>query len=393
MQLGIEAISFYVPNYYLDLAVLSEARGVDVAKYYIGLGQRKMAVSAPDEDIITMAANSAVNVTQPDAKNSIDTLMFATESGMDCSKASGIYVHKLLGLSSQCRVIELKQACFAATMGLQMALSMLQQNPQRKILLIASDIARYGFNTAGESSQGAGAVAMLLSANPRLLAIEPESGFYTEDVMDFWRPNYCDSALVNGKYSCDLYLRVLEKVWHHYSQLSGRGFLEHDCFCYHVPVPRLVEKAYKRLARLVTAEEVTDEQAKLTMQHSLYYNREIGNCYTAALYISLLSLLETSDKDLTNCRIGLYSYGAGCVGEFFSAVVQNGYNKLLNLEQHRKILAARNSLTYAEYEDFYNFTLPIDGSCIEIPKYTTGEFRLAVLDKHKRIYERNNNQA
>ncbi len=388
MQFGIEAISFYVPNYYLDLATLAAARGVNVDKYYIGLGQHKMAMAPPDEDIVTMAANSAESIVKPEDKDSIDTLMFATESGVDCSKAAGIYVHKLLGLASRCRVIELKQACFSATMGLQMALSMLQHNPKRKILLIASDIARYGFNTAGESSQGAGAVAMLLSANPRVLIIESESGFYTEDVMDFWRPNYCDSALVNGKYSCDLYMRVLEKVWQQYTEISGREFSDHAYFCYHVPVPRLVEKAHRRLATHAASLEFTDEQAKSSMDYSLRYGREIGNCYTAALYVSLLSLLETNAKDLTNSRIGLYSYGAGCVGEFFSVMVPPDYQNALKLADHNKLLAERNSLSYKEYEDFYNFKLPIDGSYITIPKYTSGKFRLRAMGKHKRIYER-----
>ena len=228
---------------------------------------------------------------------------------------------------------------------------------------------------------------MLLSANPLIMAIEPESGFYTEDVMDFWRPNYCDAALVNGKYSCDLYLRVLDKVWQQYSELSQRKFSDHNYFCYHVPVPRLVEKAQRRLLKLATGEEATDEQARAQVVHALCYGREIGNCYTAALYISLLSLLETVDKDVTNCRVGLYSYGAGCVGEFFSGVVQEGYYGMLNVEYHRQLLTARKSLSYQEYEDFYNFKLPIDGSLTTIPQYTKGKFRLAAVEQHKRIYE------
>jgi hydroxymethylglutaryl-CoA synthase len=388
MQFGIEAISFYVPNYYLDLATLAAARSINVDKYYIGLGQHKMAMAPPDEDIVTMAANCAESIIKPADKTDIDTLMFATESGVDCSKAAGIYVHKLLDLPSRCRVIELKQACFSATMGIQMAMSMLAQNPKRKILLIASDIARYGFNTAGESSQGVGAVAMLLSANPKVLIIESESGFYTEDVMDFWRPNYCDSALVNGKYSCDLYLRVLEKVWQQYSEISGRKFSDHAYICYHVPVPRLVEKAHRRLVNHAENLDFTDDEAKQSMDYSLRFGREIGNCYSAALYVSLLSLLVTNNKDLANNRIGLYSYGAGCVGEFFSALVVPNYQNILSLTDYNKILAERNNLSYKEYEEFYNFKLPIDGSCITIPKYTSGKFRLRAMDKHKRIYER-----
>ena len=34
------------------------------------------------------------------------------------------------------------------------------------------------------------------------------------------------------------------------------------------------------------------------------------------MYMGLASLLEQSDQDLTGKRIGLFSYGSGCVGEF-----------------------------------------------------------------------------
>lgn len=387
MKVGIDAIGFYIPHYYLDLATLAKTRNVPVDKFYVGLGQKKMSIPPPDEDIISMAANSAQRVLKYEDKNNIDTLMFATESGLDYAKGAGIYLHKLLKLPSQCRVIELKQACYASTAGIQMALSMLYQNPQRKILVIASDIARYGLNTPGEPSQGAGAVTMLLSVEPRLIAIEPESGFYAEDVMDFWRPYYRDEVIVNGKYSCDLYMRVLDKVWQSYSELSGRQFSDHDYFCYHVSVPRLVEKAHKRLVKHACCEELTDIELEQGVGNSLLYGREIGNSYTAALYISLLSLLETVDKDLTNHRIGFYSYGAGCVGEYFSVIVQPKYREMLDIKYHQNLLTNRQSLSYQEYEQFYNFKLPVDGSLLTISKHKTGQFRLAAINDHKRIYE------
>jgi hydroxymethylglutaryl-CoA synthase len=263
-----------------------------------------------------------------------------------------------------------------------MAIAMLTCNPGKKILVIASDIARYGLNSSGESSQGAGAAAILLAVNPRLLVIEPESGIYTEDAMDFWRPNYSEEALVDGKYSCELYTAVLEKVWHKYSVLSGRQFRDHDYFCYHVSLPRLVEKAHKKLAEINNINDSGD-----CLANSLCYNREIGNCYTAALYVSILSLLENTDKDLTNCRIGLYSYGSGCAGEFFSAIVQPGYKTVLDPDYHSQMLRKRNSLSYQEYENFYNFKLPVDGSDFVLAKYVKGRFRLQALQEHKRIYE------
>jgi len=387
MQIGIEAIGFSSSNYYLDMQDLAHERNIDVAKFYDGLGQKKMAVPPPGEDVVTLAANAASEVVTDSNKEQIELVLFATESGIDCSKSAGIYVHSLLGLPSRCRVLELKQACYSATAGLQLALAFLEKNPTKKVLLLASDIARYGLHTTGESSQGAGAVAILLAANPRLLSIKPEAGFYTKDVMDFWRPNYCDAAFVDGRYSCDVYIRVMEETWKQYTELSGRKFSDHDRFCYHTPVPKLVEKTHRRLAKLNGIKELSAPELQYQIGLSLLYNCEIGNCYTASLFVAVLSLLENATENLAGRLLGLYSYGSGCSGEFFAAEVMPDYEKMLNSAKHKTFLANRKRLSYAEYAEFYNFKLPEDGSELILPQYATGKFKLVSVKQHKRIYE------
>lgn len=388
-KVGIDTIAFYTSHYQLDLASLADVRGVDPDKFHIGLGQYKMAVPPPGEDIVTMAANAGLNAIAGVDVNAIEMLLFATESGIDQSKAAGIYVHDLLGLPERCRVIELKQACYSATLALQLAMPFLLQNPTKKVLLIASDIARYGLGTSGESSQGCGAVAMVLSANPRIVAFEKEYGVVTENVMDFWRPNYADTAFVEGKYSSKLYLNMLEKSWQQYFALSNRQFSDHAYYCYHTPVPRLVEKAHQHLAKISGADKLSDD---LLLQHvgkSLEYGRNIGNSYSASLYIGLTSLLDLATDDLSGKRLGFYSYGSGCVAEYFSGVVQEGYQSVLNTAQHKKMLADRVRLTYPEYEAFYTFKYPEDGSHCEVPNhYQTGQFKLTAVSEHKRIYEK-----
>jgi len=385
---GIDTLSFYVPAYVLDLALLAEARGIDVNKFYSGLGQLKMAVTPPDEDIVTMAANAAQRAVRDMDLTQIEMLLFATESGIDQSKAAGIYVHDLIGLPKRCRVIELKQACYSGTMALQLALPYLHAYPHKKVLLVASDIARYGLGTTGESSQGCAALAMVLSANPRLLALEPEYGIVTENVMDFWRPNYRNEALVEGKYSSKLYMAMLEKTWQQYQELSGRGFDDHSYYCYHTPVPRLVEKAHHHFVKINNYQHL---QADVITQHirdSLEYGRQIGNSYTASLYIGLASLLDSAVADLSGKRIGFYSYGSGCVAEYFSGVVRSGYRQALDTQHHQRLLQRRQPLSYDEYATFYSFQYPEDGGTHAIPHHQTGLFRLARLEGHKRIYEK-----
>lgn len=387
LNVGIDKLAFYTSRYALDLGTLARARGIDPEKYYTGLGQHKMAILPPDEDIVTMAANAGREAMKDQDPNQIAMLLFATESGIDQSKAAGIYVHDLLGLPERCRTIELKQACYSGTMALQLALPFLRENPHKKVLLIASDEARYGLNTPGESSQGCGAVAMLLSADPKILAFEREYGVVTASVMDFWRPNYRAEALVEGKYSSKLYMNMLEKTWQQYQQESNRQFSEHDYYCYHTPVPKLVEKAHQHFLKL-NGQNHTDEIWFKQISSSLEYGRQLGNSYAASLYISLASLLDSVSADLTGKRIGFYSYGSGCVAEYFSGVVQAEYRPALSTSYHQDTLSNRHSLSYDEYEQFYLFSYPEDGSYYEIPRHQTGAFRLARLEDHKRIYEK-----
>jgi len=385
LKVGIDAISFYTSHHYLELKTLAEERGIDPNKYLTGLGQHKMAIAAPGEDIVTLAANAAEAIVSKANIAQIDMVLFATESGIDQSKAAGLYIHKLLDLSPHCRVVELKQACYSGTAGLQLGLGYLQQNPTRKVLLLTADIARYGLHTPGESSQGCGAVAMLLSVNPKLLTIEPESGFYTQDNMDFWRPNYCDEAFVDGKASSKLYLQMLEKTWQQYASHSGKRLSEHEAICFHTPVPSLSERAQKHLLKI---ENSANKHFLTRIEQALYYNRVVGNCYTASLYLSLCSLLETATDDLGTKRVGFYSYGSGATAEFFSGVIQSDYQASLLKNIHSQLLAERQQLSYAEYKNFYNFKLPQDGSSLEVPHFNTGKFRLVRIENHKRMYER-----
>ena len=86
-----------------------------------------------------------------------------------------------------------------------MAKEYVKNHPERKVLVIASDIARYSLASGGEVTQGVGAVAMMITQNPRILSIEDDSVFLTEDIYDFWRPDYSNFLLLMVLY---LILRI-----------------------------------------------------------------------------------------------------------------------------------------------------------------------------------------
>ena len=387
LTVGVDAISFFTSNMYIDLASIAEHRHLPADKFYNALGQYQMGVPAIDEDVVTLAANAATRIVNDENRNSITHVFFATESGIDQSKSAATYIHGLLKLSENCRAVELKQACYSGTAALQFGLALIARDPSQKILVLASDIARYGLGTEGESSQGCGAVAFILSANPRILAISTESGYCTRDIMDFWRPNYRDEALVEGLYSSRMYLQCLEQCWKIYHEKASRPFSEYSQFCYHTPVARLAEKAHKLLCKM-NEKIISDEEAEKQLYNSLFYGRTIGNTYTASMYVALNSLMDNAKEDLSGQRVGLFSYGSGCVAEYFSGVFTKGYQQHLCTSQHQDMIKNRDALNYEQYAEQYHQQLPTDGSTLLLPKQQRGVFRLAGIENHKRLYER-----
>jgi len=385
LPVGIDKISFYTANYYLDLRTLACAQGTDPEKYYVGIGQEKMGMPAHDEDIVTMAASAAMPLFEDGQSKQVSTLLFATESGIDQSKAAGIYVHRLLGLNENCRVVELKQACYSATAAVQMACALVARQPEKSVLVIASDVAKYELDTPGEATQGCGAVAMLIKANPKILEIDPEVGNYTEDVMDFWRPNYRKTAIVDGKYSTKIYLKSLKKAWEHFSHASDVRFPDISHFCYHLPFSRMAQKAHKHLSK-VNKSSLEVEQVEAQIAASLLYNKLIGNSYAAALFIGFTSLIENASQSLAGNKVGFFSYGSGCVAEFFSGTVVEGYQQYLFTDRHKLMLEQRQALNYEEYLGLYNAPDPQSGERVEMACDTSGQFRLAAIGDHKREY-------
>lgn len=359
MKIGIDKIGFYTPPEYVDMNKLAVERNVEPEKFTIGIGQEKMAIPPATQDSVTLAANAAWGVLDDADKKAIDLVIFGTESGIDNSKAAAVYVHRLLGLNPEARSIEIKQACYGATAGIQMAKGHIALHPDSKVLVLGSDIARYGLNTSGEVTQGAGAVALVMSADPNILALDEHNAYLTDDIMDFWRPNYSDTAFVDGKFSNEQYIAFFDNVWEQYKAKSGLELYDYEAICFHLPYTKMGKKALRTILDEGTAED--QERLLANYQISTEYNRNIGNIYTGSLYLSLLSLLEQKTDLPAGSRVGLYSYGSGAVGEFFSGILEPNYRDYLNSEHHQALFAGRNEVTVSEYEAIFQRAMPADG--------------------------------
>lgn len=385
MKIGIEKISFNIPNMYVDMNDLALARHEDPAKYTIGIGQDEMAVPPLSQDPVTLAANAALQMLTDEDREKIDLIMFATETGIDQSKAASVYVQRLIGLKENTRSIELKQACYSGTAALQLAKGHIALNPESKVLIVASDIARYGLHTPGEVTQGAGAVAILISDNPNVLSLDDDSTFVTKDIMDFWRPNYSEYAYVDGKYSNEQYIEFFNDVWREYKSKTGVTLDDFEAICFHLPYTKMGMKALETI--LDEGNDATKDRLKEHYNRSTIYNRKVGNIYSASLYLSLISLLENSSNLKPQSTLGLFSYGSGAVGEFFTMTVQANYKEYLFTKTHENMFANRKKISVASYEEIFKQTLPKDGSTVELDVADDpAQIRLTGIRNHMRQY-------
>jgi len=386
MNIGIDKLSFYVPNLYLDMNDLANARDTDPMKFHVGIGQDQMAVNPVSQDIITFGANAAAAILSQADKEQIDMVIVGTESGYDSSKASAVIIHHLLDIQPFARSFEIKEACYGATAAIKMATDYVRSHPERKVLVVASDLSRYGLHSDGEPTQGAGAVALLISKDPRVLVLEDDSVFFTNDIYDFWRPVYEEFPLVDGPLSNETYLQSFATVWAQHKQQTGLTLEDYAALCFHIPYTKIGKKALLSIAE--ETDEKTLERLMAQYEESITYSRRVGNLYTGSLYLGLISLLENSFSLEAGSKIGLFSYGSGAVSEFFSGYLVEGYQNQLHSVEHQELLDNRKQLSIEDYENVFSESLPNDGQSVSFADPVP--YSIEKAENHIRYYRTDN---
>lgn len=385
MNIGIDKIGFATANYVLKLENLAEARNIDPKKLSKGLLLKEISVAPVTEDIVTMGASAAASILTNEDKQAIDMVIVASESGIDQSKASAVFIHGLLGIQPFARSFEMKEACYSATAALDYAKLHVEKHPDSKVLVIASDIAKYGIGTPGEPTQGAGSIAMLITSHPRILAFNEDNVAQTRDIMDFWRPNYSTTPFVNGMYSTQQYLDSLKTTWAEYQKRNQVSLKDFAAVCFHLPYPKLALKGMKKIMdKSLPIEQ--QEQLQANFEQSILYSQKVGNIYTGSLFLGLLSLLENSTTLKAGDRIALFSYGSGAVSEIFSGQLVAGFNQQLKANR-MEILNKRTPLSIPDYEKvfFEEAKLDENGSA-NFTGYENQDFALAEIVEHQRTY-------
>jgi 3-carboxymethyl-3-hydroxy-acyl-[acp] synthase len=364
---GIEAVNVFAGSAYVNVEKLAKHRKLDTTRF-ANLLMKEKTIALPYEDPVTFGVNAAkplVDAMGPDEKDRIEMVITATESAFDFGKSMSTYFHKLLGLNRNCRLFELKNACYSGVAGLQTAVNFVlsQTSPGAKVLVIASDISRFTTVEGGEAlshdwsfhepSAGAGAVAMIVSDTPYVFQIDVgASGYYGYEVMDTCRP-VPDSEAGDADLSLLSYLDCFENSFLEYKKrVEGADFA--SAFGYlamHTPFGGMVKGAHRDLMRRMVKASPKEIEADFERRlgPGLIYCQRVGNIMGATAMLSLISTIDHGDFR-TPQRIGCFSYGSGCCSEFFSGIVTKDAQERVRALRIQDQLDKRYELSMEEYD-------------------------------------------
>lgn len=368
MHVGIEAMSVYGGAAFLDVTKLARHRGLDTVRFE-NLLMKEKTVALPCEDTVSYGVNAAkplVDALEPAEKDRIELLITCTESGLDFAKSLSTYLHYHLGLRRNCRLFEIKNACYSGVAGLQTAIQFVlsQTSPGAKALVVASDLSRMilgeedssplkGDWAFTEPSGGSGGVAMLVSDCPQVLEIDVgANGYYGYEVMDACRP-FPDGDAGDADLSLLSYLDCLENAYLDYQErVSNVDYATTFSYlAFHTPFGGMVKGAHRMMMRKNTkaSPEAIQADFERRVVPGMIYGQRVGNIMGASTSLSLASLIDHGDFSEPR-RIGCFSYGSGCCSEFFSGVVTAEGQRRLRRFETSKRLDQRYELSIEQYE-------------------------------------------
>ncbi len=389
IKVGIDAISYDIPKIYLPIKELAIARNIEPAKLEKGLGLLKMSLPDVHQDVIVFAANALKKLIEQEKLNisDISRIYVGTESGIDSSKPIASFLLPLMedlyGENSfeHCDAVDLTFACIGGVDALHNSLDFVRVNSDKKAIVICTDYAKYDLESTGEYTQGAGAVALLVSTNPRILSIDNNFGVSTKGVFDFFKPKRSiEKSKITGNLSNDEWFGVLEtdielfkeqpvfdgqysnicyqdRLKGAYFQLKKLLSADNSTTLYnrwrniivHLPysfqgrrmfseiyaldsdlknsLPEDGEKYAERIKEIGKSEEYKSF-AKEKFSPAEIASSDIGNMYTGSIFMGLFSTLYfhyKNNTDITNEKLGFLAYGSGSKSKAFEGNIENGW--------------------------------------------------------------------
>lgn len=416
MKIGIDSISFDVAKIHLPIKTLAKARNIEPEKLEKGLGLIKMTLPDTHQDTVVFAANALTKLIQENNLNlnEISRIYVGTESAIDSSKPISSFLISLMEQKfgedtlSECDVVDFTFACIGGVDAMQNCIDFVKLNPTKKAIVVTTDFAKYDLNSTGEYTQGAGALAMLISSNPRIIAFENNWATSTKGVFDFFKPFrtlskeaitgsttneswhdnleaeieiHKDQPVFDGQYSNQCYMDRTKNAYFSFKRLKNTSetiYNSWESVIMHLPYAfqgrRMLSEIYALDAenKIINGnEDASEYQNKLrgiskSEEYQNFVNEKlmpaelasslIGNLYTGSIFMGLLSTLAhfyNTNKEITNSKFGFLAYGSGSKSKVFEGEIQPDWKNAIANSNLFETLEESFEIDFPTYEKLH----------------------------------------
>ena len=416
MKTGIDAIAFDVAQLHLPIKTLATARNIEPEKLEKGLGLIKMTLPDVHQDTVVFGANALTKlvIDNQNDLNEIARIYVGTESAIDSSKPISSFLIALMeqkfgeGILAECDVVDFTFACIGGVDALQNCLDFVRLNPAKKAIVVTTDFAKYDLNSTGEYTQGAGALAMLITANPKIIAFENEWATSTKGVFDFFKPYrtvskkditgnqfndswfdnleaeieiHKDQPVFDGQYSNQCYMDRTRDAYFSFKKLKntsetiyntwesiimhlpysfqGRRMLT-EIFALDATTPILsgneAPADYQNKLKEVSKSEEYRQFVTQKLQPAEIASSLIGNLYTGSIFMGFLSTLAhfyESKTELSNQKFGFLAYGSGSKSKVFEGTIQPNWAQAISNVNLFQTLEKSYEIGFETYEKLH----------------------------------------
>jgi hydroxymethylglutaryl-CoA synthase len=321
---------------------------------------------------------------------------------------------------SECDVVDFTFACIGGVDALQNCIDFVRLNPTKKAIVVTSDIAKYDLNSTGEYTQGAGALAMLISQNPKIIAFSTIFATNTKGVFDFFKPYrivskeqitgkttneswfdnleaeieiHKDQPVFDGQYSNQCYMDRTRNAYFSFKKarntsetlytswksiimhlpyaFQGRRMLsEIYALDHQMPVVDGTEDAATYQNKLKETSKSPEYQAFVAekLQPAEIASSLIGNLYTGSIFMGLLSTLAhfyDAKKEVADEKFGFLAYGSGSKSKVFEGIIQENWKEAMAKVSLFETLTKSQEIDFETYERLHK---KIQKQAIKSPK-------------------------
>jgi hydroxymethylglutaryl-CoA synthase len=334
---GIISYGFYIPRFRIkteDIAGVWGKRPSDISS---SLRVYEKAVSATDEDSLTMAYESSSMALEglKIKRSQIGGVFFGSETPPYAVNPSSTILAEFLGIEKKYLATDMQFACKAATGGLIAAAGLVSSGFCPFALVVASDKASGRPHDALEYTAASGSVALLVGkTDPILEIVDMES--FSSDTPDFWRREGIRFPSHGGRFTGK------PSYFHHISS-SSLAILKRN---------KLTPKKFQHAIFHMPNGKFPQQVATVLGFEKQQYARslvveKLGNSYTASALMGLAAVLEIAKPGE---MIFFASYGSGAGSDAFILRVTKQLDK-----RRREFDRSINNKKYISYPHYLRY--------------------------------------